>query len=123
MLHIIHEQSVSWPTSGPVKVTTPAVELILDTSPVVAQRHADSYLGNHVGMAFLANSPRLLMGDEPRWRFDVDLHLPSCGKVATLGQIDVIISNIEVVKLVDDEIERIQNFADAIASSLVPVPA
>lgn len=123
MLQIIHEESVSWPTSGPVDVSAPAVELTLDTSPVVAERHANDYLGNHVGMAFHANSPRLLMGDEPRWRFDVDLHLPSCGRVATLGQIDVIISLIEVIQLADDEIERIQNLADAIASSLIPEPA
>lgn len=123
MLQIIHEQSVSWPNNGPVEVSAPAVALTLDTSPVVAQRHANNYLGNHVGMAFRANGPSLLMGDNPCWRFDVDLQLPSLGKVATLGQIDVNIADSQVVPLTDDEINRIQNFADAIASSLVPEPA
>lgn len=123
MLQVIHEQSIAWPKSGPVDVSIPAVAVTVPVSPVVARRYANNYLGNHVGMSFLANNPILVMGDSPCWRFDVDLQLPSFGKVATLGELDVNASSGTVTPLSDEEIDKIQNLADAIASSLIPEPA
>lgn len=123
MLQIIHEHSNTWPAQGPVDVNVPAIMVTVPISPVVARRHANNYLGNHVGMAFRTNDASLLMGENPCWRFDVDLHLPSLGKIATLGALDVNVSNGQVIPLSDEEIDKIQNIADAIASSLIPEPA
>ena len=123
MLQIIHDHSINWPSAGPVEVMIPAVMVKVPISPVVARRYANDYLGNDVGMTILANNPSLLMGDSPCWRFDVDLQLPSLGKVATLGQLDVNASSGTVTPLSDEEIDKVQNLADAIAASLIPEPA
>ena len=123
MLQVIHNHSITWPQSGPVDVMIPAVMVTVPVSPVVARRYANNYLGNHVGMAILANNPTLVMGDSPCWRFDVDLQLPSFGKVATLGELDVNASSGTATPLSDEEIDKIRNLADAIASSFIPEPA
>lgn len=123
MLQVLSEHHISWPAQGPLDIQTPPLSVRVEIAPAVARRRANGYLGAQVGMALLANTPRLFVGDQPCWRFDIDLHLPHLGKVATLGAIDVDALTGEVVKLSAAQITDLQDRADVIAARLTPETA
>jgi hypothetical protein len=123
MLQVLSEHSIEWPATGPWEIQAPPLSVRVEIEPAVARRRANGYLGLHVGMALLANNPRLLVRHRPHWRFDIDLQLPQVGKVATLGVVEVDATTGEVTALADSVITELQERADVIATRLAPTAA
>ena len=123
MLQVLSEHSIDWPANGPWEIETPPLSVRVEIAPAVARRRANGYLGLHVAMSLLANNPRLHISHGPHWRFDIDLHLPQLGKVATLGVIDVDATTGEVIPLPANLITDLQDRADVIAARLTPEAA
>jgi hypothetical protein len=123
MLQVLSEHAMEWPATGPWEIQAPPLSVRVEIAPAVARRRANGYLGLHVGMALLANNPRLLVRQRPQWRFDIDLQLPQVGKVATLGVIEVDATTGDVLALADAVITDLQERADVIATRLTPAAA
>ena len=116
MIQILREQTLEWPTEGPLTVVAPPVAVTISVSPEIARRRANGYLAREVAMALLAHNPRLVVGERVVWRLNIDLSLPDFGRVAPLGVIDVDAENATVIALTTDEIDELLKAANALAA-------
>ena len=116
MIQILREQTLEWPTEGPLTVVAPPVAVTISVSPEIARRRANGYLAREVAMTLLAHNPRLVVGECGVWRLNIDLSLPDFGRVAPLGVIDVDAENATVIALTTDEIDELLKAANALAA-------
>lgn len=123
MVQILREQRIEWPDNSPIQIEAPALAVEVAIAPDFARRRANGYLGSEVAMSMLAHNPRLVVDDQPMWRFDIDLCLPGLGCIATLGSIDVDAMTGAVVPLTPNQQISLQERADALAARLAPAAA
>ena len=117
MFQVAYEYAAPWPATGPIQIKA-QFEIEIDVSPEQARRTANSYLTLHVGMALQPGEPTLMLSERPFWRMPVNLHLRGFGKVATLGTIAVDALTDEVLPFSEEQINMIQERANAIAARL-----
>jgi hypothetical protein len=116
MIQILREQPIEWPDYGPLTLEAPPVTVTVSVSPTTARRRATSYLVSEIAMTLLAHNPRLVVGEQVTWRFDIDLCLPHTGCIATLGTIDVNADSAVVIPLTANKIAELIKNANALAA-------
>lgn len=79
-----------------------------------ARRTANGYLSREVGISFGAIDGVYIPLGNPIWQFAIQFHLPRWGQLSVMGTIDVEADTGKPVPLSSQEIEKIQNRADAI---------
>lgn len=89
-------------------------------SPIIARRRANAYLAGYVTMMTLPGVPSLVIQDKPVWRFPVYFNYPHLGEIGTLGAIEVDAQTGQVIPLTQEQISKMQERANVIATSLAP---
>ena len=74
--------------------------------------------GELISMALVADEPILVWGERPVWRMTTCLLLADWGRVAQVGAVDIDAMTGEVVPLTADQIKRIEDRANELASRL-----
>jgi hypothetical protein len=120
MFQVLYELTDSWPAEGICKVRAPGIEGEIAVSPDSARRRANGYLARYVALAMEAGEPVLHWGKRPVWRMPIYLALREWGQVAKLGEIAVDAMTRDVLQLSKEQIEEMQNRANAIAARLTP---
>jgi hypothetical protein len=92
-------------------------------SPTVARRKANGFLASQVTMMVSAGEPLLLLGDKPVWQTPAVLRLPQHGEVGTVGTIEVDAQTGEVITPSHEQIQHMQELANALAAHFTLPPA
>jgi len=122
MIQVMIEWDGAWPEKDALQIEGrfmgKAFAGKIPTSPKVARRNANGYLSMDVAMAIVADEPILVWGERPVWRMTTSLLLAEWGRVAQVGSVDVDAMTGEVVSLTADQIKRMQDRANELASRL-----
>lgn len=110
-MEIVYEVTERWPTSGPMQVTVPSIQIDIPVSPETARRRANGYLAMYVALLLGTSDPRLLMGEPLTWKLSVNLHLPRIGYVGQIGTIQINALTGSVIPLSATDIQLYQERA------------
>ncbi|MEM7127711.1 MAG: hypothetical protein AAF702_15360 [Chloroflexota bacterium] len=123
MIQLLYEYSQPWPVAGPMRLESPPIALDIPISPDSARRRVNGYLTMYVSMALVGADPVLVMKErKPFWRVSMNLRWPGWGYISTLGHVDVDAQTRDVVPLSIEQIQRIQDKADALIKLIASDP-
>lgn len=118
MVQILYEQSEVWSEDEVKTIRIPALEVEVKIAPDVARRRANDYLITYVSMTLHAVDPRLIVAEQPYWRFTLEMRLRELGRVADLGTLDIDALTGDVVVLQEQQIRNLQEQANEIVTRL-----
>jgi len=123
MIQVLYEYSQPWPDNGAINLESPPSSLEIPVSPDSARRRVNGYLTMYVSMALHGADPVLVLREQkPFWRVSMNLRWPGWGYISTLGHVDVDAQTRDVVPLSPEQIERVQDKADALIKLITPDP-
>ncbi len=114
---VLLEENETWHDEGEHRVQA-QVDCQVNVSPLVAQRHARTFLAMNVTMMTSVGVPILVIGEQPVWRLLAYFNMPPFGEIALLGSIDIDATSGEVVHLSPEQISKMQQRAQVIATRL-----
>ena len=117
MFQVLLENDETWRDEGEHHVHA-QVDCRVNVSPVVAQRHARTFLAMNVTMMTSVGVPILIIGDQPVWRVPAYFTMPQLEDIALLGSIDIDATSGELVHLSPEQISEMQHRAHVIATRL-----
>lgn len=122
MIQVLYEWEGVWPEKGELQIEGRFMGKTfagkIPVSPKEAKRNANGYLSMDVAMAIVADEPILIWGERPVWRMTTSLLLDEWGRVAQVGAIDVDAMTGDVIPLTPNQIQKMQDKANELASRL-----
>ncbi len=117
MFQVMLEIDQEWAANDSHRVTG-NFDCAIAVSPIVATRRANVYLAMNVTMMTMPGKPTLVLSKQPVWRFAVHFNYPRLGEIGTLGKIEVDAQTGQVIPLTEEQISKMQERANIIATRL-----